>query len=67
LSDYKDIQNRKIKTKDMIDISNRIELVVDKITDAFKTHLNNCYSNKTMDINTDIEVLEMILKEEGLS
>ena len=36
------------------------------IADAFEKQLNNLYSDKKLDIETDIEVLETMMASDGL-
>ncbi len=46
---------------------NRIENALDGIIEAYCKHYDNLFNNENLDIETDIKVLETLLKREGLS
>ena len=43
-----------------------VENSLSMIADAFEKQLNNLYSDKKLDIETDIEVLETMMASDGL-
>ena len=45
----------------------RIEATMDTIISAYRKQLDNLYLTDTMDVDTDIDVLETMLKRDGLS
>ena len=45
----------------------RIDTALDRILDSYKKFFDSLFENQALDIETDIRVLESILKQEGLS
>jgi 5-bromo-4-chloroindolyl phosphate hydrolysis protein len=45
----------------------RVEDILDTTIEAYKKQLDSLFANQALDIETDIEVLERMLKREGLS
>ncbi len=46
---------------------NRIEAALDRLIEAYVRHYDSLFSNENLDIETDIQVLETLLKREGLA
>ncbi len=66
LNSYSTFEQVYEKDSKMYDSMKEIEKSLDTIDDAFKKILVQLYEDKSMDVHTDIDALQMILKQEGL-
>jgi len=66
LENYVDLSGKTTQGDNINTILDKIYESLDKIEEAFKHQLDNLYSDKVMDISTDIAVLDNIMKREGL-
>jgi 5-bromo-4-chloroindolyl phosphate hydrolysis protein len=63
---YIDMQTQTVKSENVIEIMAKVGTVMNKVTAAFHKHLDDMFSDKRLDVKTDIEVLKSELKMEGL-
>jgi len=61
LSKYLDLQNQTVKIENMQEAMDKIKDVMNTIESAFKQQLNSLYSEKSMDVSVEIEVMQNML------
>lgn len=66
LSGYSKMNERNVTGAQADATRKQIEDATDVVVKAFKKQLNNLYQNDILDISTDVEVLETLLKSDGL-
>lgn len=66
LRTYVSMQSQNVEGKNISGTLSRIESVLDTIIAAYKKQLDALFANQSIDIDTDITVLETIMKREGL-
>ena len=66
LESYAEFDSKRIKGENISAALAKISASLAKIEEAFEHQLNNLYSDKALDITTDIAVLENIMKSEGM-
>ena len=67
LRGYRKMDERKVSGQEAENVKDKIESAMDVVIGAFKKQLNTLYQNDILDISTDIDVLETMLKQDGLS
>jgi len=64
---YKELDNKSVEGKNMASSKKEITGALDLINTSFGKLLDGLYENISMDISTDISVLEVLLAQEGLT
>ena len=67
LDSYAEIEEKSYHGDKLAQTKERIELTMDTIISAYRKQLDNLYLPDTLDVDTDIDVLETMLKRDGLS
>lgn len=67
LRGYRKMDERKLTSSEAENVKDKIESAMDVVIGAFKKQLNTLYQHDILDISTDIDVLETMLKQDGLS
>lgn len=67
LQSYEELYRQPVKGENIASSMKRIEEAMVVIRKAFEKELDDLYSDKAMDISVDIEVLQNMLEQEGLS
>ena len=67
LDSYADFEEKGYQGEKLTQTKERIETTMDTIISAYRKQLDILYLSDTMDIDTDIDVLETMLKKDGLS
>jgi predicted DNA-binding protein (UPF0278 family) len=67
LENYHELSENALDSFDKLTVIGKINSAIDDIISAFKNYFNNLYSNKILDIETDIDVLKNIMQRDGLS
>lgn len=62
LASYLNLQNKPVKSENMLDAMQKIKDAMSTIEAAFAKQLDSLYSEKTMDISVEIEVMEKMLE-----
>jgi len=63
---YRRMEDNKVQGDNANDARRRIRESLDMVIQAFNKQLQELYEDDTMDINTDIDVMEKMLKQDGL-
>jgi hypothetical protein len=63
---YAYMEKQDIESGNISETMQKIEDSLDKLAIAFKKQLDNLFSNTALDLSTDMDVLDSILKQEGL-
>lgn len=66
LAGYSKMNERNVTGKQADETRRQIENATQVVVKAFKKQLNNLYEDDILDISTDVEVLETLLKSDGL-
>lgn len=66
LTGYRRIEEERVSGRYAEDTKQKIEDAMDVVLSAFKKQLNTLYQNDMLDISTDIDVLETMLKQDSL-
>ena len=64
---YAQLDAQGINGENITSAKTRIEGMMDKVVDGFEKQLDRLFQSETMDITSDIHVLEQMLKKDGLS
>ncbi len=67
LDSYSDFEEKGYQGDKLSQTTERIEATMDTIISAYRKQLDNLYLPDTLDVDTDIDVLETMLKRDGLS
>lgn len=67
LDSYTELTGKASRGRNISDTLDKISESLSKIEEAFEHQLDNLYSDKALDIATDMAVLDSIMKREGLS
>ncbi len=67
LDSYADFEEKGFQGDKLSQTKDRIEVTMDTIISAYRKQLDNLYLSDTLDVDTDIDVLETMLKRDGLS
>jgi len=67
LDSYADFEEKGYQGDKLSQTKDRIEATMDTIISAYRKQLDNLYLPDTLDVDTDIDVLETMLKRDGLS
>ena len=67
LDSYADFEEKGYQGEKLTQTKERIENTMDTIIAAYRKQLDILYMSDTMDVDTDIDVLETMLKKDGLS
>jgi len=67
LESYIEYQDKAEKVDNVRDILRKISDMLDTVSMAFENQLNNLYSDKVLDLDLDMKVLQDIMEREGLS
>lgn len=67
VSNYSYMEEQSVRGKNIAYAMQKIEKTLDTMIDAYKNQLDALFSGTAMDVSTDIDVLESILKSEGLT
>ena len=67
LDSYADFEEKGYQGDKLSQTKERIENTMDTIITAYRKHLDNLYLPDTRDVESDIDVLETMLKRDGLS
>ncbi|NLA53085.1 MAG: hypothetical protein GX858_01820, partial [Clostridiales bacterium] len=60
------MDDRKISSREALNVKAKIESAMEVVIGSFKKQLNTLYQDDILDISTDIDVLETMLKQDGL-
>lgn len=63
---YRDFEKQTIKGENILTSMEKIEHALDLLKQAFQEQLNTLFSSTALELETDVSVLENILKKEGL-
>ena len=66
LKDYRNLENQAVKSENIFNSMEKIEQGIMMLKDAFQKQLDTLFSHTALDLEADIDVLESILKNEGL-
>lgn len=66
LQGYRLMDDRKISSREAVNVKAKIESAMDVVIGSFKKQLETLYQDDILDISTDIDVLETMLKQDGL-
>lgn len=66
LQGYRLMDDRKISSREALNVKAKIESAMEVVIGSFKKQLNTLYQDDILDISTDIDVLETMLKQDGL-
>jgi len=61
LTDYAQLHNQPVKSENMLESMQKIKDMMNTIEAAYRKHLSDLYENKSMDIQTEIEVMKKII------
>ena len=67
LNSYGDIENKDYQGENLVKTRERIEGAADLLIDAYQRQLDALYLSTSMDVDSDIDVLETMLRRDGLS
>ena len=67
LRSYAKLESQGVQGENITAAMKRIEEMMDKVVDGFEKQLDQLFQTDTMDLTTDIQVLEQMLKKDGLS
>lgn len=67
LSGYRKMDERRLQGVEAVAVKQKIETALDVVVGAFRKQLNTLYQNDILDISTDIDVLETMLKQDSLT
>ena len=67
LDSYADFEEKGYQGDKLSQTKERIEVTMDTVISAYRKQLDNLYLHDTLDVDTDIDVLETMLKRDGLS
>ncbi len=67
LRGYRKMDERSVSGQEADNVRGKIVSAMDVVIGAFKKQLNTLYQNDLLDISTDIDVLETMLRQDGLS
>ena len=67
LSSYRVMDQRKVQGREAQELRQKIESALEVVLGAFKKQLNTLYQDDILDISTDIDVLETMLKQDSLT
>ena len=65
LEHYAEYDSKGVKGENILNTLEKIRSSLEKFEEAFEHQLDNLYSDKALDIETDIAVLDDIMKKEG--
>ena len=66
LQGYSLMDDRKISSREALNVKAKIESAMEVVLASFKKQLDTLYQDDILDISTDIDVLETMLKQDGL-
>lgn len=66
LTSYRVMGQRGVQGREVEDVRQKIEAAMGVVVGAFRKQLNTLYQNDILDISTDIDVLETMLKQDSL-
>lgn len=66
LNEYGSLETLSVKGENIRAAMEKIENGLQTLRDAFEKQLDNLFGHTAMDVSTDIDVLEKVLKQEGL-
>ena len=66
LTSYDELRNSGIQSENVSNMLEQIDTSLNPLVAGFKKIYDSLYENKALDIETDIEVLEMMLKQDGI-
>lgn len=64
---YGELEKQGISGQNITGAMERIENMMEKVTEGFEQQLDQLYQGETMDINADVEVLEQMMARDGLT
>ena len=67
LNSYGDIESKEYQGENLSKTRERIDGAADLLIDAYQRQLDALYLSTSMDVDSDIDVLETMLKRDGLS
>ena len=67
LRSYAKLESQGVQGENITAAMHRIEEMMDKVVEGFEKQLDQLFRTDTMDLTTDIQVLEQMLKKDGLS
>ncbi|MHC1785671.1 MAG: 5-bromo-4-chloroindolyl phosphate hydrolysis family protein [Christensenellales bacterium] len=67
LTSYRKMAQRGVQGKEAEDLKEKIESAMGVVLSAFRKQLDTLYQNDILDISTDIDVLETMLRQDSLS
>ncbi len=67
LESYRRIEHMGVAGENMKSSKEKIESILDLLVEGFKQQMDNLFQNESMDISSDISVLETMMQKDGLS
>jgi 5-bromo-4-chloroindolyl phosphate hydrolysis protein len=67
INSYADFEEQEFQGQNILKSRERIETVMDTIIQAYERQLDNLFLIDTIDVSSDINVLENMMKRDGLS
>ncbi len=67
LTNYRTMQQRGVSEKDMAEARETLTRGMDMVLTACQKQLDNLYKDNMLDVSTDIDVLEQMLKRDGFT
>ena len=64
---YAQLEAQGIEGENISAAKDRIENMMDKVVEGFEKQLDKLFQDSTLDITTDVQVLEQMLNKDGLS
>ena len=66
LTNYRKLDERNVTGENSAKMKKRVEEAMDVVIGAFEKQHDQLYQNDMLDVTTDIDVLETMLKQDGL-
>lgn len=67
LTNYSDMEKQKIKGENIVSSMHKIEDTLDVLKEALEKQLDALFKETTLDLELDMDVLDQVLKKEGLT
>lgn len=67
LNSYAEMENQTIQGKNISETRQRVEQIMDKVVKGFETQLDMLFADDRMDIASEINVLENMMQQDGLT
>ena len=64
---YAQMEEQGVEGKNISEVKDSVETAMDKVVDGFEKQLDKLFQSDALDITSDIQVLEQMLKKDGLT